>query len=291
MNQLFKRRRDRLHRFQDLTKKDKGLKVSKPIDEMAIEVCPQCKQAIHSKELALNLYVCPLCEAHFSLSAHDRILSLVDPKSFKELWAKAKSNGINKFPDYEDKLIKYQDATHLNEAVVCGTAKIAKIKIALAVMDNRFMMGSMGQIVGEKITRLIEYANFHKLPLIIFTASGGARMQEGILSLMQMAKTSAALARFSENNGFYCTVLTHPTTGGVSASFAMLGDIILAEPKALVGFAGRRVIEKTVKEQLPDDFQTSEFLLDKGFIDRIVHRKDLRQTLTDLLLLHQEPQS
>jgi acetyl-CoA carboxylase carboxyl transferase subunit beta len=172
--------------------------------------------------------------------------------------------------------------------VVCGVATIGGNKTAIAILDAHFMMGSMGSVVGEKITRLIELADRKKLPLIIFSASGGARMQEGINSLMQMAKTSAALAHFGDNGGFYLSVLTHPTTGGVSASFAMLGDIILAEPGALIGFAGRRVIEKTMNEKLPDNFQTAEFIKEKGFVDRIVARKQLRNTLITLLEYHKE---
>jgi acetyl-CoA carboxylase carboxyl transferase subunit beta len=211
---------------------------------------------------------------------------LCDEKSFKELYRSARSNKINNFPEYLKKLTKAQELTSLNEAVVTGIASINNQSVALAVMDSRFIMGSMGQIVGEKITRLIEVADKKKYPLIILSASGGARMQEGILSLFQMSKTASALARFDDHGGFYVSVLTHPTTGGVSASFAMLGDIILAEPKALIGFAGRRVIEKTMNEQLPEAFQKAEFLLEKGFVDRIVARKDLKTTLSTLIAMH-----
>jgi len=236
--------------------------------------------------LRAQAQVCPGCRYHFPLGVQDRLETLVDPKSFKELYRSANSFKINTFPDYDRKLRKAQEVTGLKEAVACGIAEIDGEKLALAIMDSRFIMGSMGQIVGEKITRLIEVATKKKLPLVIFTASGGARMQEGVLSLFQMAKTSAALARYDEAGGFYITVLTHPTTGGVSASFAMLGDIILAEPKALIGFAGRRVIEKTINQQLPETFQTAEFLLERGFVDRIVDRTNLRETLAQLLRLH-----
>lgn len=287
MNQLFHQRRERLNLFQKLFNRKPTEKQNKPNADIALSVCPKCNAAVRDIELKENLYVCPACDHHYSISAYERLDSVLDAGSFFELNARANSLKLNDFPDYRKKLAAYQAKSGLNEAVVCGTGIISKQKIAIAVMDNRFMMGSMGQIVGEKITRLIETADRRKLPLFIFCASGGARMQEGIISLMQMAKTSAALARFSANGGFYCAILTNPTTGGVSASFAMLGDVILAEPKALIGFAGRRVIEKTVNEQLPEDFQTAEFLLKKGFVDRIVPRSEMRQTLSHLIALHQ----
>ncbi len=286
MNQHFDKRRERLNLFQAIFSKPKTIKISEK--ELDFVVCPKCNKAIETNEIKKHLSVCPQCDYHFPLSAYQRVETVFDPSSFYEVYANATSTGLNSFPDYLNKLTRYQKDTNLNEAVVVGTAKVNDIKVAIAIMDSRFMMGSMGQIVGEKITRIIELATRRKYPLIIFTASGGARMQEGIISLMQMAKTSAALERFNQAGGFYLTVLTHPTTGGVSASFAMLGDIILAEPQALIGFAGRRVIEKTVKEQLPDDFQTSEFLHKKGFIDQIVHRRDLRVKIAQCLMFHQE---
>ncbi|HET6785390.1 MAG TPA: acetyl-CoA carboxylase, carboxyltransferase subunit beta [Erysipelotrichaceae bacterium] len=286
MNQHFDKRRERLNLFQAIFSKPKTIKISEK--ELDFVVCPKCNKAIETNEIKKHLSVCPQCDYHFPLSAYQRVETVFDPSSFYEVYANATSTGLNSFPDYLNKLTRYQKDTNLNEAVVVGTAKVNDIKVAVAIMDSRFMMGSMGQIVGEKITRIIELATRRKYPLIIFTASGGARMQEGIISLMQMAKTSAALERFNQAGGFYLTVLTHPTTGGVSASFAMLGDIILAEPQALIGFAGRRVIEKTVKEQLPDDFQTSEFLHKKGFVDQIVHRKDLRVKIAQCLMFHQE---
>lgn len=286
MNQHFDKRRERLNLFQAIFSKPKTIKISEK--ELDFVVCPKCNKAIETNEIKKHLSVCPQCDYHFPLSAYQRVETVFDPSSFYEVYANATSTGLNSFPDYLNKLTRYQKDTNLNEAVVVGTAKVNDIKVAVAIMDSRFMMGSMGQIVGEKITRIIELATRRKYPLIIFTASGGARMQEGIISLMQMAKTSAALERFNQAGGFYLTVLTHPTTGGVSASFAMLGDIILAEPQALIGFAGRRVIEKTVKEQLPDDFQTSEFLHKKGFVDQIVHRKDLRIKIAQCLMFHQE---
>ncbi len=191
------------------------------------------------------------------------------------------------FNGYEEKIKVYQKKSHVIEGVVTGEAYIAQRKVVLCVMDSNFMMGSMGTAVGEKITRAIEYATKNRLPLIIFTCSGGARMQEGIYSLMQMAKVSGAIYRHGQENLLYITVLTNPTTGGVTASFAMEGDIILSEPGCLVGFAGRRVIEGTINEKLPDDFQTAEFLLKKGFIDKIVQRKDLKQVITSLLRMHE----
>lgn len=284
MNQPFHKRKERLNLFQTLFGKKKNIKVAS--NEMNIEMCPKCSTAIESQSLSAQLFVCSKCGHHFSMGAYDRIDAHFDADTFIEIYAKANSNQLNNFPDYLNKLTRYQKQTDLNEAVVIGTARLANHKVAIAIMDSRFMMGSMGQIVGEKITRIIELADRRKYPLIIFTASGGARMQEGILSLVQMAKTSAALERFHQNNGLYISVLTHPTTGGVSASFAMLGDIIVAEPKALVGFAGRRVIEKTLQEQLPDDFQSAEFLKEKGFADKIVARPALRTFLIQVLKLH-----
>ena len=284
MNQPFHKRKERLNLFQTLFGKKKNIKVT--TNEMNIEMCPKCSTAIESQTLKQQNYVCLQCNHHFPMSAYDRIDAHFDAESFIEIYAKANSNHLNSFPDYLNKLTKYQKSSDLKEAVVVGTARIANQKVAVAIMDSRFMMGSMGQIVGEKITRIIELADRRNYPLIIFTASGGARMQEGIMSLVQMAKTSAALERFHQNNGLYISILTHPTTGGVSASFAMLGDIIVAEPKALIGFAGRRVIEKTLQEQLPDDFQSAEFLKSKGFVDKIVNRNALRTFLIQVLKLH-----
>lgn len=284
MNPQFNTRKERLSLFQKLFPTRSESK--KMTADLSIVMCPQCNHPISQYDLRAQAQVCPGCRYHFPLGVQDRLETLVDPKSFKELYRSANSLKLNAFPDYDRKLRKAQELTGLKEAVACGIAEIDGEKLALAIMDSRFIMGSMGQIVGEKITRMIEVATKKKLPLVIFTASGGARMQEGVLSLFQMAKTSAALARYDEAGGFYITVLTHPTTGGVSASFAMLGDIILAEPKALIGFAGRRVIEKTINQQLPETFQTAEFLLERGFVDRIVDRTNLRATLALLLRLH-----
>ncbi len=250
--------------------------------------CPKCKKSIYKVDLKAQLGVCPHCSYYYPLSPRARIFAIVDKGSFNELDKEMMSVNPLDFPDYEKKLVNYIDKTDQKEAVITGTALIDGQETVIGVMDSRFMMGSMGSVVGEKLTRAIEYATSKKLPVIIFTASGGARMQEGIFSLMQMAKTSAALARHDENGLLYISVLTDPTTGGVTASFAMLGDIILAEPGALIGFAGPRVIEQTIKQKLPEGFQRAEFLLDHGMIDAIVKRPDMRETLACLLKLHQK---
>jgi len=250
--------------------------------------CPKCKKSIYRPELKNNYGICIHCGYNYPLSARARISLIVDKSSFEEFDRNLESINPLGFDGYEEKLIKYQEKTDQKEAVVTGKAKIEGQEVIIAVMDSSFMMGSMGSVVGEKVTRVVEMATSSKLPLIIFTASGGARMQEGIFSLMQMAKTSAALARHDANGLLYISVLTDPTTGGVTASFATLGDIILAEPGALVGFAGPRVIEQTLKEKLPEGFQRAEFLLETGQIDAIVERKELRKTLSQLLKFHQK---
>ena len=206
--------------------------------------------------------------------------------SFIEMFQEIKVTNPLEFPGYEEKLKKAKQKSNLDEGVLCGVGNINSKKVATAIMDSNFMMGSMGSAVGERITRIIEYATQNKLPLIIFTASGGARMQEGIISLMQMAKTSAAIAKHDEAGLLYISVITNPTTGGVTASFAMLGDIIISEPGAILGFAGRRVIENTINQKLPDDFQSAEFMLEKGFVDDIVDRKNLKNYLSRVLKLH-----
>lgn len=233
-----------------------------------------------------NYMSCIECNTNFRVNCRERINLTMDKDSFVELFKGIKSKNPLEYPGYEDKIEKLMDKTGIEEAVLTGGGKINGIKTIIAVMDSTFIMGSMGSVVGEKITRAIEYATKYSLPIIIFTASGGARMQEGIYSLMQMAKVSAALAKHNEAGLLYITVLTDPTTGGVTASFAMLGDIILSEPGALIGFAGKRVIEQTIKQELPKEFQTAEFLLEKGFIDKIVPRKEMKNTLGKLLELH-----
>ncbi|MGL5416564.1 MAG: acetyl-CoA carboxylase, carboxyltransferase subunit beta [Clostridium sp.] len=248
--------------------------------------CSNCNSIIYHGDLEENNFVCSKCNSHFRLKAYDRIKMFLDKDSFKELYKNFKTTNPLNFNGYDEKLKKAYASTRSKEAVVTGIGKVNGIEVAIGVMDSYFMMGSMGTVVGEKLTRLIEESTNKKLPLIIFTASGGARMQEGIFSLMQMAKISAALAKHSDAGLLYITVLTYPTTGGVTASFAMEGDIILSEPKALIGFAGRRVIENTIKEKLPDDFQTAEFLQEKGFVDKIVQRKDLRTCVYKILRIH-----
>ena len=248
--------------------------------------CENCHGIIYSEDLKNSKYVCTTCGHHFRLRAKERVDIFFDEDSFKEMWNDLKTNNPLQFQGYEEKLKKSKTTTDSNEAVVTGIGKINGIEVACAIMDSFFMMGSMGIVVGEKITRLVEYATEKGLPVIIFTASGGARMQEGIYSLMQMAKISAAIARHDEAGLLYISVLTDPTTGGVTASFAMEGDIILSEPDALVGFAGRRVIENTIKESLPDNFQKAEFLQKKGFVDAIVPRNHMRTCIYKILVLH-----
>lgn len=249
--------------------------------------CEKCAKILYTEDLKENFNVCPNCGNHFKIGAYERIKYLTDKNSFVEFNKKVVGRNPLDFKGYEEKIKSYQKKSNVIEGVVTGEALIADRKVVLCVMDSNFMMGSMGTAVGEKITRAVEYATKNRLPLIIFTCSGGARMQEGIYSLMQMAKVSGAIYRHNQENLLYITVLTNPTTGGVTASFAMEGDIILSEPGCLVGFAGRRVIEGTINEKLPDDFQTAEFLLQKGFIDKIVERKDLKQILTSLLRMHE----
>ena len=250
--------------------------------------CPHCGGESQRKDVAAALSVCPLCGYHFPMGAYYRLSSVLDPGSFRELHEKLTANDPLRFPGYGAKLDGARRKTGMNEAVVTATGTVGGNRCVVGVLDSRFLMGSMSAAVGEKLTLAIEYAGKNKLPLILFAASGGARMQEGILSLMQMAKTSAALARFSEKGLLYISVLTDPTTGGVTASFAMEGDIILAEPGATVGFAGARVVEQTTRKALPKGFQTAEFLLKHGFVDAIVPRRDQQAVLANLLQIHQE---
>lgn len=247
--------------------------------------CPGCKQAIYQKDLG-QAKICPNCSYTFRISAKERLDLTVDEGAFQELFTGIKTENPLNFPGYMEKLAATKEKTGLDEAVVTGVASIKGQKTALAIMDSNFIMASMGTVVGEKITKLFEHAIEEKLPVVIFTASGGARMQEGIMSLMQMAKISAAVKHHSNAGLLYLTVLTDPTTGGVTASFAMEGDIILAEPQTLIGFAGRRVIENTVRETLPDDFQKAEFLQEHGFVDAIVKRTELADTIATLLSFH-----
>ncbi|MGM7720866.1 acetyl-CoA carboxylase, carboxyltransferase subunit beta [Metabacillus sp. Hm71] len=257
------------------------------VPEGIVSKCPSCKKIFYSKELVKNHKICLNCGYHYQMNARERIQSLFDENSFVEYDKDMISENPLQFPGYEEKLEKDRQKTKQNEAVVTGEGTINGYKTTVAIMDASFRMGSMGSVVGEKITRAIEKANEKGLPFIILTASGGARMQEGVLSLMQMAKTSSALKLYSDNGGLIISVMTHPTTGGVSASFASLGDYNFAEPGALIGFAGRRIIEQTIREELPEDFQTAEFLLKHGQLDAVIDRRELKDTLENILDIHQ----
>lgn len=253
--------------------------------------CNKCGRAILTDDVVNGHYICPKCGGYFRMPAGVRIRMIVDEGTFEEWDTGMNTRNPLQYKGYEEKIEALREKTGLDEAVVTGRGKIDGHGAVIAVMDGRFLMASMGEVVGEKITRAVERATVEKLPVIIFTCSGGARMQEGITSLMQMAKTSAALKRHSDAGLLYITVLTDPTTGGVTASFAMLGDIILAEPKALVGFAGPRVIEQTIGQKLPKGFQRSEFLLEHGFVDAIVERREMKETLSLCLSLHEQGQA
>jgi len=248
--------------------------------------CSKCQYSDTEDVFREHQFVCPACGHHLRISAPYRLKLVCDDEQYRELDRRLVGKDPLRFPGYEKKCRNLQTETGLQEAVITAVGTVGGIKTVLACLDSRFLMGSMGSAVGEKITRAIEYATKHKLPLVIFSASGGARMQEGIYSLMQMAKTSAALARHDDAGLLYISVLTHPTTGGVTASFASLGDIILAEPDALIGFAGPRVIEQTIKQKLPEGFQRAEFQQEQGFVDHVVARTDLRHVLVRLLRLH-----
>ena len=261
------------------------LQIKPEVPDELFSQCPGCKYTIYQKDLGSER-ICPHCGYTFRISAQERLALTIDMGSFLEMFTGIETQDPLEFPGYQKKLASMREKTGLDEAVVTGTALIKGEKVALGIMDSNFIMASMGTVVGEKITRLFEYATAEKLPVVLFTASGGARMQEGIMSLMQMAKISAAVKRHSNAGLFYLTILTDPTTGGVTASFAMEGDIILAEPQSLVGFAGRRVIENTVREDLPEDFQKAEFLLEHGFVDAIIKRRELPDTIARLVRLH-----
>ena len=273
---------------RERTKKvDKRKKAEPSIPDGMWIKCNTCKAIIYKKEVT-KYKLCPNCDAHFRMNPAERIAITCDEGSFEEFDQNMHPKNPMNYPEYDQVIKKAQDKSGIKEAVVTGRCTIHGQKTVLAIMDSRFMMGSMGSVVGEKITRAVEYATKHRLPIIIFTTSGGARMQEGIISLMQMAKVSEALGRHDAAGLLYVTVLTDPTTGGVTASFAMLGDIILSEPKALIGFAGQRVIKGTIHQDLPEGFQRAEFQLEHGFVDRIVHREKLRNELGKILRLHSQ---
>jgi acetyl-CoA carboxylase carboxyl transferase subunit beta len=265
-------------KIQDRKKRD--------IPQGLFQKCPGCDEVIHEIELIENQRVCPRCDYHYPQTAKERIESLLDPGSFVEMDASLHSVDTLRFQGmatYKDRLKKYQEATGLIDAVLSGYGMLEGMKIAIAVMDFTFLAATMGSVVGERITRVIEFATAERIPIIIVSASGGARMYEGMLSLMQMAKTSGALARHAEARLPYISVLTNPTTAGVMASYASLGDIIIAEPKSMIGFAGPRVIRETTHQDLPKGFQTAEFLEEHGLIDQIVHRKKLRPQIAEFL--------
>ncbi|MBQ8836742.1 MAG: acetyl-CoA carboxylase, carboxyltransferase subunit beta [Clostridia bacterium] len=267
---------------------EEGGRTAAPVQQDAGEPekkCPNCHKDIPISRLAANNLVCS-CGYHFRMKARQRLHMIADKGTFCELYADMKSGNPLDFSGYSEKLESVRKISDEEEAVICGIAKIGKQKCCIFVMESTFMMGSMGSVVGEKITLLFEYATEHHLPVVGFTVSGGARMQEGLLSLMQMAKTSAAVKRHSDAGLLYIAMLTDPTTGGVTASFAMEADIILAEPSATIGFAGARVIEQTTKKALPKGFQTSEFVMEHGFIDGIYHRNNQKKLLTILLRMH-----
>ena len=272
-------------------KEEKRIKNEKASDMMIGKwvKCDKCKEIIYKDDLHQNLSVCPNCGKHFRLSSRRRIKQIADEGTFKEIGGDIVTKDPLNFKGYMKKVEMLKEKTKIEEAVKCGTCEIEGEKAVLAVMDGNFLMGSMGSAVGERITLAIETAVKKKLPLVTFCVSGGARMQEGMISLMQMAKTSSALTKLDKAGQLYISVLTDPTTGGVTASFASLGDIILAEPHALIGFAGPRVIEQTINQKLPEGFQSSEFLLEHGFIDKIVERKDMKSTIAKLIRLHKLP--
>ena len=280
MNKTFARRRDRLLIY-------KTMREGK-ITSTRRTRCSACGAESANLEWERAQQVCPKCGFHAPIDAYYRLSNILDPGSFQELEEKLSPADPLTFPDYPARLAELEEKTGLKDAAVAALGRVEGRGAVFAVLDSRFLMGSMGTAVGEKVTRATEYAGKKKLPLVIFSASGGARMQEGIFSLTQMAKTAAAIQRFQSGGGLYISCLTHPTTGGVTASFASLGDIMLAEPGALIGFAGARVIEQTIKEQLPEGFQRAEYLLDHGFLDLFVSRSQWREVLARLLALHEE---
>lgn len=282
MGELFevkKKRFDRFVQMKTLSEKEEPY------------VCPVCRTVIKHENLEKNLYCCPNCSQHFKMPPKTRIQMLADKGWFKEVLEELTTKDPIKFPGYMEKIDKLKESSGSQESVVAGIMKIGGIKTAVAVMNGDFLMGSMGTVAGEKITALTEYAGKKGYPLVIFSASGGARMQEGLFSMMQMAKTAAAIEKYKENGGLFISVLTDPTTGGVSASFASLGDIIIAEPKALICFAGPRVIEQTIGRTLPEGFQKAEFLLENGMIDLICTRRELKSTLSKILKLHKQDEA
>ncbi len=286
MNDFLEDRKSKILLFKTDFRKKKIENEKINIPEGLFTKCEKCGELIFNDDLVQNNKVCPKCNFHFNLTARERIEITCDKDSFVELFLNSTIADPLNFPDYEEKIKKYQKLTGENDAFVCGEASIKKNRCAIGVLDSNFMMGSMGSVVGEKVTSLVEHATTQKLPLVIFSASGGARMQEGIFSLMQMAKTSAALKRHSNAKLLYISVLTNPTTGGVAASFASLGDINIAEHGALIGFAGQRVIKQTINQSLPEGFQSAQFQLAKGGVDLVLNRNEIKSVIAKLILLH-----
>lgn len=287
MDNFLDQHRLKVESFKEIYRNKSDVSIKINIPEHLFVKCNSCNELVYRIDLEKNYYVCPHCSTYFTLSARNRLEMSIDDNTFQELDAYLMTKNPLSFEGYLDKIQTYQEKTDEIEAFIGGVATIYNHKVAIGALDSSFMMGSMGSVVGEKVSRLAEYATKNKLPLILFSASGGARMQEGIFSLMQMAKTSAVLQKHSEAGLLYISVLTHPTTGGVAASFASLGDINIAEEGALIGFAGQRVIKQTIRQDLPLGFQTAEFQLEKGMIDLVVKRSEMKRTLVKLLKFHQ----
>lgn len=285
LEDLFKVVKQRLNAEQPADVEEKDVEIPQDL----LFKCPRCGNVLYKEEFERAMKVCPKCSYHARLTWKERLDLTVDKDSFVEFDADMQSVNPIGFPKYEEKVQRLQETCDMKEAIKTGECTIRGYRCVIGIMDSHFMMASMGSVVGEKITRAFEYATEKGLPVVMFTASGGARMQEGIISLMQMAKTSGAVKRHSDAGGLYITVMTDPTTGGVTASFASLGDVIIAEPKVLIGFAGRRVIQDTIRQRLPDDFQSAEFQQDCGFADMIVERGMMRKRISNILKLHGFP--
>ncbi len=286
MKHVLKKRKRKLETLRKLRNKKYSYEI-KEVENPLFTTCNACKKNFPISERESNLFICPLCDEHLYVSAFDRVKMLLDD-DYKEIPSVECIDNPLDFEGYSEKKASLREQKNMSDAVLAYRGRIDGCEVVLCVMDGAFLMGSMGSELGEKITTAFEYATENRLPIIIFTASGGARMQEGMFSLMQMAKTSAAAKRHSEAGLLYISYLTNPTTGGVTASFASLADIILAEPNALIAFAGPRVIEQTMKKALPEGFQRAEFLLEKGFVDKIIHRKEMKEKLAFLLKIHME---
>jgi acetyl-CoA carboxylase carboxyl transferase subunit beta len=290
MSNLFDIKRKQLFNLKKLRDKKilGGVQEETKDEEVLMVQCPSCKNEYSKVFMRRNLNVCPNCGFHMTISARERINQIIDKGSFKEQNSSLVTGNPLKFPTYRNKIKVIQEQSGEKDAIITGRGTVNGQDTEIAVLDSTFMMGSMGTVVGEKFTLAVEYAMKNNLPFICVSASGGARMQEGMFSLMQMAKTSAVVEKFQSKGGFFLSILTHPTMGGVSASFAMLGDIIYAEPEALIGFAGPRVIEQTINQKLPKGFQRAEFQEEHGFVDKIVSRKELKETIGKTLYLHKK---